>query len=950
VTFPETDRNALIELKVGSSDWANITGDVYTRDAIEITRGKTDEAGQVPPSICRLTLDNTAGRYSPRNPLSPLYGQIGRNTPLRVSIGQGAYGMVLGQVGGTESTGRAETFDSAALSITGDLDVRVDMEILTDSTRLWTTGNFDIISKFRNIDTDRSWSLIVVAGKLRLYWFSLGTVASVRMAESSVALPSPTKGRRAVRFTLDVNNGAAGADVRFYTSDTIDGTWTQLGTTQTSAGTTSIFDGAAWVRAGANPDVSTYSWGVTAAATIRKAEIRNGIGGTVVASPDFTTQPLDPVPFALSSFTDAQGNSWSFSGGADQARIWYGNVDVRFVGEIASLPPRWGDTGTDPYVQIEAAGLLRRLQLGKAPAENGLRQWVLSQMTTLTSYFPLEGAEGTKYSINLGRVGPNIRTFYPEQPFGVIPQYTYGKEMPGVWLGNSMELNATGDTSWMRGDVAAGDDNFSIDFVWQSAAMGRLTIEVQDYNVNRWLVDFQDATDTATVWVRFVDNTSGSTFGFSTVGPFPELQDLEVHTGRFEVRTSGSDMTFAVYIDGVSVKTGTMPGFTWFGTALYRLYYSRFTGQTVTNLAHLTLWSHPTPAGIPTAAEFTQAAFGYAGEAAGDRMERIASVSAIPLVIIGDPADTMLMGPQYSESQLSQLRDAEEADLGILAETRDEIGLLYRTRKSMYNQDSAFSLSMEDGQVSAPFEPVDDDTYTRNDVTVTRREGGSFRVTKETGALSSADPPEGVGLYRDEVTVNVQTDGMLAGVASWLMNQGTLDEARFPSITVDLAKRSIVDLGLEFQILAADIGDRVNLFETAAFNIYNSPTLIILGYAERIMPREHTIRFYCMPGTLFQIDEYGSARYDTPGAELASSATSTTTSLSVSASGGMLWTTDPASFPFFAEIGGEQVSVTNITGASSPQTFTVARSQNGVVKAQSAGTPVRLWKPSRYAL
>jgi hypothetical protein len=48
-------------------------------------------------------------------------------------------------------------------------------------------------------------------------------------------------------------------------------------------------------------------------------------------------------------------------------------------------------------------------------------------------------------------------------------------------------------------------------------------------------------------------------------------------------------------------------------------------------------------------------------------------------------------------------------------------------------------------------------------------------------------------------------------------------------------------------------------------------------------------------------------------------------------------------------VGGERVTVTNITGASSPQTFTVTRSVNGVIKAHSAGAEVHLWSPVYFA-
>ena len=66
--------------------------------------------------------------------------------------------------------------------------------------------------------------------------------------------------------------------------------------------------------------------------------------------------------------------------------------------------------------------------------------------------------------------------------------------------------------------------------------------------------------------------------------------------------------------------------------------------------------------------------------------------------------------------------------------------------------------------------------------------------------------------------------------------------------------------------------------------------------------------------------------------------------------GSPLWTTSAGDFPFDINIGGEQITVTNITGASSPQTFTVTRSVNGVVKAQSSGADVRLFFPMILAV
>jgi hypothetical protein len=44
------------------------------------------------------------------------------------------------------------------------------------------------------------------------------------------------------------------------------------------------------------------------------------------------------------------------------------------------------------------------------------------------------------------------------------------------------------------------------------------------------------------------------------------------------------------------------------------------------------------------------------------------------------------------------------------------------------------------------------------------------------------------------------------------------------------------------------------------------------------------------------------------------------------------------------------MTVTDISGSSSPQTFTVTRSVNGVVKSHAIGDPVRLFTPYRVAL
>lgn len=81
-TFPLTIRT---ELRLGGQ-WVDISEDVRDTDEVSITRGRSDEASTADASEMTLTLNNRHGRYSPRNPTSPHFGVLGRNTRIRVSI------------------------------------------------------------------------------------------------------------------------------------------------------------------------------------------------------------------------------------------------------------------------------------------------------------------------------------------------------------------------------------------------------------------------------------------------------------------------------------------------------------------------------------------------------------------------------------------------------------------------------------------------------------------------------------------------------------------------------------------------------------------------------------------------------------------------------------------------------------------------------------------------
>jgi hypothetical protein len=170
--------------------------------------------------------------------------------------------------------------NAPALNITGDIDIRVRVA-LDDWTSAPSAGIQHFVSKYHESTAGYYFGLLAT-GELRIGW----TLAGVdRNATSTVATGIADGTIKWVRATLDVDNGASGRSAQFFTSD--DGvTWTQLGTTVTQAGTTSI---------GVTPTgLVLGAYGIAPSVFLMqgkfyRAQVLDGIGGTVALDVDFTT-------------------------------------------------------------------------------------------------------------------------------------------------------------------------------------------------------------------------------------------------------------------------------------------------------------------------------------------------------------------------------------------------------------------------------------------------------------------------------------------------------------------------------------------------------------------------------------------------------------------------------------------------------------------------------------
>jgi len=189
----------------------------------------------------------------------------------------------------------ATTPNHASLQITGDLDLRCEFVINS-----YPLLNLAMVAKWNATGNQRSYLLryTPVGNSATLFW----STAGISSLNSAFVTEFDNPG--ALRKTIDVVNGTD-RHIDTYTAPSLDGPWT-LVNHAVVAGTTSIFAGTAVASVGAQGDGSDPFFG-----RITRAEIRNGIDGTIVANPDFR----DLAP-GTTSFADSTGKTWTLQGTA----------------------------------------------------------------------------------------------------------------------------------------------------------------------------------------------------------------------------------------------------------------------------------------------------------------------------------------------------------------------------------------------------------------------------------------------------------------------------------------------------------------------------------------------------------------------------------------------------------------------------------------------------------
>jgi hypothetical protein len=902
VTFPLDIRT---ELELGGM-WTDISPDVYVRDTKQITRGLRDQGSSADPSSLRLTLDNRAGKYSPRNAMSPLFGLIGRNTPIRVSLPSDGDHYL--QLDGRDAN-FVSTPDTSALDITGDLDVRA--EIAPD---WYGPANQVVIGKWDRTTGQESWFLQVADGLVLFRFSTDGTGAGERYF--SQPLPQLPE-RAAIRATLDVDNGAGGNTVTFYWAPSLDGAWTLVGKPVTvTAGTSPIFAGSAPLRVG----FSDYRGGTYAPrhplnGRGYRFEVRNGINGSVVASPDFRAV----TPGAV-TFVDSSALTWTLNGAAEVR-----DREDRFVGEVASWPLRWSTDDADRYVPITANGILRRLGQGAKALDSTLRRRIPSGNPV--AYWPMEEQQDAVQAYSpIPGVFPASVSSVEWASFGTLPSSAPLPKLTGT-SSLSAPVPAFTPGQWQVEFVYNADDNIPIG---------------EDVE----LVKILSSNGVVRRWVVLLRNGRATVQGYSSTNVQIVTQTIAVGADVFHGWTR---LRFWAIDDADGV------GFTW------RISWQdvggdtgAFTGTYPTGTCgSVTMISADWPAltagwGVGHLAVLREAGStlydgsddAYLGETAVERMRRLSAEESLSFTRTPGALPVAPVGFQRQDSLVNLFEAAAEADGGLFTEDMTRIGLHYRDRSSLYAQTPLFELSYEEPGLGPDIDPVDDDSAIVNDVTVTRDGGSSGRAVLESGPLSVNAAPDGIGKYDASYTLSLADDNQAEPTAYWRLHLGTHDGARYPTVSLMLHKP-----GAEWLIpyvLRMREGDKIRITDLPEWVSHDDVELLVMGWSESLDLYTWELTLNCVPAGPWDTavtDHPQFATADTDGSIVATAATSTETKLYVRTTAGPLWTADPAELPYYIKVSGEEMRVTSVTQSVS-DTFT-RTGTNGWATADSGQAWIR---------
>lgn len=882
--------------------WTDVTDYVRSEGAVQIEYGRPDDSTETPPCTASFDLENETSAWSPSNPMGPFYDALSGNVPTEVvlRLAHDTYAGTAVNAWAPADTGQAWTlsggssdFDQSPGVGTVNIPAATDIRIayLPDVHLANADVSLDFSLPVTNITGGPALPAGPIVRGLSTTDFVYARLEVQTDETFTIGIRHATGTVLAAQVVVAglVHTAAAGLSIRCQADD-------------------QTIRAKVWHTADGEP----LAWNVTAQ---YQAKVAGFVGIRTALGTGSTNGPM------LVSYT-------RFSAGSP-----------RYFGEATDFQPNANKANTDRWTSVTAYGLLHRLGQGKAPIRSSLRVGLPSIGTPLRAYWPCEDGENAA-SIASAIGGPAMG-FVGAPDFGANSDFASSLPIPNLAL-----------SGWF------GDVPF---YVHNGEAQLRFLVSIPDAGTtDDTILARLGVAGTATLWEVVYYAGSGGQLAVKaydpggvllmTGGPAAFSVDGNPTRLSLELKNNGSAVDWSLSALRLDFGAGGISG-SLASRQIAQVAQVQAGPQGILDdvaIGHITLEST-----ITNLYANVSELVAWRTERARDRIIRLGNENGIPIEGIRSASgDTVPMGQQQPVPVLDSIRECAFTDGGTLYEPRGALALGYRSRASVYNTTATVAADLAAGDMAHPFAPLADDKAARNDVTVEQLHGSTARAVLESGPKSVQPYPNGIGTYDTQVKVNLADEFPgLADQATWRLALGTVVAPRFRNMAFDLdgapaLQPSVLDLGVD---------DRVTVVNVASVDLYHPVDVLARGYSEFLGNHRHTIKINATPADGYQVVELDAAvasvRWDSGTSSLTAGVTSSATSISVTVTDPFdLWTTSAGDFPLEVEVGGEVWTVTNITGAASPQTFTVTRGTNGVTKAHDAGAPVHVAHPARLAL
>lgn len=582
--------------------------------------------------------------------------------------------------------------------------------------------------------------------------------------------------------------------------------------------------------------------------------------------------------------------------------------EIRAIVEIVKWEATWtrNSAGDDvTVVEVEGAGIMRRLDAQARPLQSPayraitavendatrVAYWPCEEESEATSIFGIGSGAASNFAntVNFGAYTdafstPRMLTFGDATGllFFTVPSYSTDEHKVGMlWTFPDPSLAA--DTVLARLYCTGGNIDF-IDLVYADVLDGDLSLKAYR---SGGLLDTANLADFSTYIVN--------QHAFITIELTQNGADLDTRLTVVNMDTTISG------VETTDTFSGVDPGRISFITIAQ-------TDCSGASFGQLMVGNDTAAFGNYIDQNLTSGAYGIRGyiNESIDRINRIADEEDIPITISGS-VDIGRLAKQGIDTAMQIIRDAVDANVGVLYEKRDELSLEARTRLDLYDPIPTAKLTY--AHLLTGFKPVTDDRIT-NKITA-QRDGGSTAVYEipdgDFHHWTTEEPPDGARERPGEVTLAVSEDSQLELIGAWITHLLSWREKRFPQVPLELA-RTAFDSTSRAAVRALDIGDEITIDCTGSspYIPSNELRLMVQGYTEVIGELSYYITFNTTPADPWEVEVVDAASV------IANVIDSDDTSVKLAITDdGPAWSTTDE--PYYIQVNGDAMTVTSIT-------------------------------------